>query len=210
MTTSALILNQARELFNQHGIMQITLRDVAAALNKSYGNITYHFAGKAELLAALIHEYEVELANIGAAFETHDNLFVQLLQAPQLSFEVEFKYRFLLNDFLEIQRNFPELLLQTRNRQQERMTTYLRWLQKLQRDGYLRPDLPEEQLQLLMKLSGLLRTFYFMQINSSLPLALLKKQYCHELNALLWPYLTPDGQQQLAAFDTTHTSTKAP
>lgn len=198
-------MNQARELFNQHGIMQITLRDVAAALNKSYGNITYHFAGKAELLTALIHEYEIGMANIGAAFVTHDNLFAQLLQAPLLSFEVEFQYRFLLNDFLEIQRNFPELLLQTQNRQQERMTAYLQWLQKLQHDGYLRPELPEAQLRMLMKLSGLLRTFFFMQINTALPLTTLKKQYHHELNALLWPYLTPGGQQELATFESTQT-----
>ena len=40
MKTKQLIINKAIELFNAKGIKNVTLREIASAINKSYGNVT--------------------------------------------------------------------------------------------------------------------------------------------------------------------------
>jgi AcrR family transcriptional regulator len=62
MQTRNQILNTSRLLFNENGVMNVTLRQVAKALGKSYGNITYHFPTKEDVLTALFEEMNAELA----------------------------------------------------------------------------------------------------------------------------------------------------
>ena len=50
------ILEASRLLFNEKGVMNTTLRDVAKSMNKSYGNITYHFQTKEDVLFSLLDE----------------------------------------------------------------------------------------------------------------------------------------------------------
>ncbi len=53
MTAKDEILRKAIELFNQFGYASITMRDIANAMHKSVGNITYHFPKKADLMSAV-------------------------------------------------------------------------------------------------------------------------------------------------------------
>jgi AcrR family transcriptional regulator len=55
------ILEASRLLFNEKGVMNTTLRDVAKSMNKSYGNITYHFQTKEDVLFSLLDEMNKEL-----------------------------------------------------------------------------------------------------------------------------------------------------
>jgi AcrR family transcriptional regulator len=54
-STKERILNSAVELFNSRGFVNVTMRDIAAELDMSLGNLTYHFKKKEELMEA-IHE----------------------------------------------------------------------------------------------------------------------------------------------------------
>lgn len=47
------ILAQARMLFNEHGFMNVSMRDIADSLHISVGNLTYHFRRKEELIMAV-------------------------------------------------------------------------------------------------------------------------------------------------------------
>lgn len=50
------IINTARRLFNEHGYAGVSMRDIAAALGISVGNLTYHYRRKEELLLAVMAE----------------------------------------------------------------------------------------------------------------------------------------------------------
>ena len=50
MKTKDKIKIKATELFNNKGFKNVTLREVAKALGISYGNVTYHFKTKKEVI----------------------------------------------------------------------------------------------------------------------------------------------------------------
>lgn len=53
MTAKDEILIKAIELFNQYGYESVTMRDIANAMHKSVGNITYHYPKKSDLMSAI-------------------------------------------------------------------------------------------------------------------------------------------------------------
>lgn len=50
------ILDHAREAFNERGVAAVPIREIARELELSPGNVSYHFATKETLIAALVEE----------------------------------------------------------------------------------------------------------------------------------------------------------
>src|SRR3954463_15164671 len=55
--TRSRILDLSLRLFNQRGLRQVGVRDIARALDLSPGNFVYHFATKDQLVEALVREH---------------------------------------------------------------------------------------------------------------------------------------------------------
>lgn len=51
-----LILDQSRKLFNERGVANVTIRQIAKELNMSSGNLNYHFKKREDILEALFEE----------------------------------------------------------------------------------------------------------------------------------------------------------
>lgn len=198
MKTKLLIKNAALNLFNTRGVMNVTLRDVAAALQKSYGNITYHYASKEVLIQDLYKELQSALEQLGQSFGEEEELLRDFIQAPRATYECSLKYRFFYSDYLELQRHFPKFMQEVQMQQRQSMQFYREKLVKLQNMGLLRSDLPAGSLENLMLLSGLVRTFFFIQSPPAMTDSHAEAcRYFTQLNLLLWPYLSPAG---VAAF----------
>jgi AcrR family transcriptional regulator len=194
MKTKNLIKNKALELFNKKGVMNVTLRDVAAALNRSYGNITYHYKTRELLLHALYDDMSAELLDFFGHFKDSDHLLKAILQAPALTFDLTCKYMFFYVDFIEIQRHYIDLAEKARLSNQMRMHHYMQVLLLLQQQGYLRKDLEEGTLEYIMEVSGVVRTWFFIRhspMNSDLTSD--RQEYIVFVNRLLMPYLTEKG-----------------
>jgi len=58
------ILSVARDLFNSEGVGALSAMDVATALGISPGHLYYHFKGKAEIVSALLAEFEAEMTMV--------------------------------------------------------------------------------------------------------------------------------------------------
>jgi AcrR family transcriptional regulator len=194
MKTKVLIKATALTLFNQRGVMNVTLRDVAAELQKSYGNITYHYAGKEVLLQELYNDLQLALQQLGQTFGDGTDLLRDFILAPRATYELSLQYRFFYSDYVELQRHYPELMQEAQKQQQLSMQFYREKLLHLQKLGLLRSDLPAGSLDNLMLLSGLVRTFFFIQSPPAVTDAPAEAaRYFAQLNLLLWPYLTPAG-----------------
>lgn len=50
------ILDQSRKLFNERGVANVTIRQIAKELNMSSGNLNYHFKKREDILDALFEE----------------------------------------------------------------------------------------------------------------------------------------------------------
>ena len=127
MTTKESILIAAITLYNDHGLTNITSRDIAKKLGKSHGNIEYHFKDKETLLLAIYKQMSTEMTTFYDQKKTAVNSFEKfnlLLHELEL---FQIRYGFFNLDILEISRNFKKvnvLLQKTLNTRKEQMTNF--------------------------------------------------------------------------------------
>lgn len=198
MKTKDEIKQAALKLFNENGLINVTLRDVADEVSKSYGNITYHFKNKEKLAEAIYEEMMIELLLLNKSiFESNETLFSKVLKAPYQTFELTMKYIFFYVDFVEIRRNFNVLYLKIDTNNKSRMQIWMHSLIELQKQDYIRADLKESDLFYLMELSGAMRTFFFLKLSKDeLGQMHLKDKYVEYINKLFYPYLTEKGRKE--------------
>jgi AcrR family transcriptional regulator len=200
MKTRAAILQTACACFNAQGLSQVTLRDVAAAMGRSYGNITYHFASKEALVLALYDEMSLALTTISGQFRLSDDPLALILEAPRLTFALSLRYLFLYRDYLDVVRGYPAVAAQAQAANAARMAALRQVFALLQSQGLLDPALGDADIDYIMELSGALRTFFFLQIT---PLDLadpsLEDRYLQKVNRLLLPYLSAAGKTRYHA-----------
>lgn len=196
MNTREQIKKAALELFNNKGCASITLRDVAAKLSKSLGNITYYFPNKAVLIEELYDEMVLELSAKMSIQNPGDNFLDIIITSTENSFSVGMKYIFLYKDYIYIIRTFPKLAKKVEANNNQRKELYFKSFSFMQKQGILNDDLENKDLYYLMDLSGAMRTFFFMQIPEKKPsLKILKKTYIEYVNRLLYPYLSKKGKK---------------
>jgi AcrR family transcriptional regulator len=191
MKTKDLIIDTALRLFNEKGLSSVTLRDVAKSMNKSYGNITYHFPNKAQLIEAIYQQMHLELSDLQKGLD-FANLFHYFLILPYHSFEISVKYLCLTLDHMEMKRNFPEVFNQIKGHNAERQKGWLLGLKKLQKEGFFREDLKTKDFNLLMVISGSVRNAYFQFEEMG---AYDKERFTEVANGILIPYLSQKGKR---------------
>lgn len=192
MKTRDLVKTKALELFNRHGVVNVTLRRVAEELGKSYGNLTYYYKTKEALIEDLYTDMQQELLSIRTGVAVDQSLCLQFLRLPALSYAVSFKYLFFYADYLELRRQYPDFMKKAEHDNQTRAALYMKLLRSLQEMKYLEKDLDTEDLAYLMDLSGIVRTFYF-QRNAMK--ACNEKDFSMACNRLLKPYLSNKGKK---------------
>lgn len=200
MKTIEKIKSTATDLFNQKGVKNVTLREVAKTLDKSYGNITYHFKTKNHLLLELFDEMVAETSEIMKSIAS-ENLFHGILDAPQQTFKISMKYLFFYVDYIEIRRSYKDIFLKAEAGNEFRKKNYLKILELLQSQKILRKELTQDDLNYLMNLSGAMRTFFFLNLHpDNFGDKNLEKKYITYVNNLVKPYLTTKGLREFKAY----------
>lgn len=197
MKTKELIKNTALKLFNERGVMNVPLRDVAAHLKKSYGNITYHFRTKELLVMELYSDMAKELVQIGGKLAKSEDILFSILKAPEWTYDLSVHYLFLFKDYVELLRSFENLASEVNSNNSKRKILMLHILKELQNIELIKAELTETDLDYLMEISGALRTFFFMQrSHDHVHRAQSKSEYVDYTNRLLIPYMTKLGRQR--------------
>jgi AcrR family transcriptional regulator len=189
MKTDKKIKEVSRLLFNEKGVVNVTLRDVAKTMNKSYGNITYHFATKNELIMSIFEDMNTELTLLQKLNDT-SNLFSYLLELPKYNYEITLKYLFFTNDYTEIKRNYANLFEKMYVLNLQRMAKWKEVLIELRRLDYFKASVSNEDLDYIMFLSMSIRSAYF-QLNEIG--SYNKSLYSKIVNQFLKPYLSDKG-----------------
>ena len=107
--TKQKILEAAIEMFNEHGVANVRLQQIANACDISVGNLAYHFKNK-EAIVAFVYDYIFdEFSDILA-----DYLMIDTFQGVDKTLTKYYlffkKYRFYFIDMFEIERNYPDIL----------------------------------------------------------------------------------------------------
>ncbi len=108
MDTRDRLLRRATELFNEHGLEAVGVRDLARDLDLSPGNVSYYFARKENLVAELMSDLAEANSDNVEALAAADSL-PELLDQYREIFRTQYNYRFLARSVVHIVDTYPEL-----------------------------------------------------------------------------------------------------
>ncbi len=109
LNTKERIIKASIRLFNEVGISNVRLLQIAADVGISPGNLAYHFRNKEAIVEAIYDDLQVEISQILSAFRIYPNLMDFDLQLMAY-FTFILKYPFYFLDLLEIKRHYPAIL----------------------------------------------------------------------------------------------------
>ncbi|EAY23988.1 TetR/AcrR family transcriptional regulator [Microscilla marina] len=105
--TKERILDKATELFNEQGITNTSIRNIADALEMSPGNITYHFKSKEEIVQ---HIQERNFQNIQSVLAQSERVglehFDKILDTVMIQQQ---RSRCFFSDTMDLVRNYPSI-----------------------------------------------------------------------------------------------------
>lgn len=102
------IISKAISLFNKYGFSNVSMKDIADALEISPGNLTYHFNRKEDLLLAIYKQMNDEQDELATSINELPGIAnIHALLVPLM--DLNLKYRFFFVDMLHIARTFPSI-----------------------------------------------------------------------------------------------------
>jgi len=194
--TKSRIKEKARALFNEKGLTDTTLRNIAAAVGISQGNLNYHFRTKQDLIEVLYFEL-VELLNEKMGdLPQGETLLKQLFGATKITMTVLYEYRFFLRDLYKIFRENEKIKSHYTNLQQLRTQQFLQFFEVLVANELMRPEEFEGEYQNLYARMNILGDNWInaqelLQGNLESPV----DYYALLLFEVFYPYFTPKGKE---------------
>jgi len=190
------ILEKAKELFNNKGVSNVSIREISREVGISHSNLIYHFKDKNALLNSL-HEQILQHAialnqEISNVTSTLKSLFISTTKG----FDIIYDFRFFMIDFNFILRENEPL----HNRIQEieglRFLMYQGKILKMMDENILREEEFTGEYDLLIKQIRIFSDYwlssaqvYETDIKSSI------RTYAKLLLMLFYPYLSVDGKR---------------
>jgi AcrR family transcriptional regulator len=200
-STKQKILDTSRQLFNDHGYGQVTIRMIAQELKMSSGNLNYHFRRREDILEALYEEMvEVFDARVQAVGD-HPITLTYIEANIISSMDRMIEYRFFWMDLHYLLKANKKIRAHFERVKKERINGYAFVFQSLIRDKILTPpSFPREHELLIKRMIDYSNTWLY----ASSLYEIGKKQNIIEeasfsLMSMLYPYLTAAGQETFRA-----------
>ncbi|MEO1654586.1 MAG: TetR/AcrR family transcriptional regulator, partial [Bacteroidota bacterium] len=186
------IINKSVELFNAQGFYNVSLKEIAKALEISPGNLTYHFPKKADLLRA-IQEEIIRGAEVEFIPEEKIGL-AHLEKLHQVHHQNQLRYRFYFNNLLYMFKAFPDIAEAYREVSRQRLARGRELINYFVREGLFVPESEGINYDVLMKAFWMSSVFWTGQE------AVLGSQegpgQMDVLWGMTWPYLTEKGRAE--------------
>lgn len=143
--TKRKILDAGRELFNTHGIANVSQRRISEHLGISPGNLTYHFKKSDDIIEALYYELVSSIDVAMAEIKSMNYGLPFMFRLIKILVDVFYEYRFIFLDFVHIMRNHERLRKHYEQLSVLRRQQFLEAIQFLIDSGTLRnEELPRE------------------------------------------------------------------
>ena len=175
MGTKDKILQKSLDLFNKYGTDAVTVRQIAAEIGMSHGNLCYHFASTDALIEALYLRLVGEMdavilmphpENIGRGDLLGDAEALARLdlstmyQTTLKTYTLLYQYRFLMLDFVHIMRRIEFVRTHYQQLSLVRRGQFTFLLNQLKINGLVRADLSEQETNDWISLATLFGDFW--------------------------------------------------
>lgn len=196
------ILKCALGLFNEKGISQVSLRTIAAEMQISLGNLTYHFKKREEIIEAL---YLALVGKLDYAIKEEmlgENPFKLLFNIPDVTISCFYEYRFLMLDFVYITRNHSMIRKHYQKLMKVREQQFESILNGLIDAKLIREEIIDNEYKFLFKNLRIVSDFWLSATYIDRNSAIRKKDLLEGsrlLKQMLFPYLTVKGRTAFLA-----------
>ncbi|MEL6674822.1 MAG: TetR/AcrR family transcriptional regulator [Bacteroidota bacterium] len=195
--TKEKILRTAHRLFNEQGVAQVSLRQIAAAIPISHTNLIYHFPNQQAIIAALHEEILAEALRLNQEVQGESHVLKALFQSARLGFKVLYDYRFFMLDLNLIMRADPVLKEKFVQIEQLRAQMYQEVIDRAVQEKLLREaDHPGMWADLIQHIR--IYSDYWLasaEIYDSRKPAAVIADHARLLMGLFYPYLTRKGKE---------------
>lgn len=109
MSTKDKIFEAAVKMFNEHGVANVRLQQIADESGISVGNLAYHFKNKEAIVTFV---YDAIFDEFSAILSDYllENSLLGINQQLKQYYAFFQQYKFYFTDIFEIERNYPELI----------------------------------------------------------------------------------------------------
>lgn len=197
MKTKDRILQAALRQFNELGTDQATVRSIAEEVGISHGNLCYHYKNTDELIEALYLQLVAEISPFAESAFRPDIDLQEVWEQSWLTFQLMYRYRFLLLDFARIIRRIDSMQQNFRQLMVLRRQQFHHGLQQLIERGWMEPEpLPGQYDHLVTQFLIVGNhwitesTIQFEQEGEE-----VVRYYHRAMMALLFPHLSKKGKQ---------------
>jgi len=194
--TKQKILKQSLQLFNELGISNVSLRDIADEAGISVGNLQYHFKKREDIIESLYFQIVEKIDRIYAI--KNEDLLESLLTISNEMIKILFEYHFFLLDFITITRNNKKIKDHYSKLSKHREAAFLEATKVLIDHGIFRKALLKNEYQHLYKRTEVISNFWFSSILIQAK-TLSKKSiegYSLLISQSMYPYLTTKAKKQ--------------
>jgi AcrR family transcriptional regulator len=194
-STKQKIIEGAISLFNEQGIANVRLQQIADAAGISTGNLAYHFNTKETLVQVVYQQVSEELTQSLRLYSVYPNLLDFDLQLSRL-FQTFRNYPFFLLDLAEIQRFYPSIQKDTEQFFAKLTIQLEKRIEFNQQRSIIQPATPAHPYRRLAEAMVLTITFWSTQQR------LMNREWDNEpaFKQAVWlhltPFLTGKGQQE--------------
>ncbi|MGM0588589.1 MAG: TetR/AcrR family transcriptional regulator [Bacteroidota bacterium] len=196
MSTKEKILNAALRLFNDQGLAEVTLRQIAMEVGISQGNLNYHFKKRQDIIERLYFRL-VEAMDQAFQDLQHQSLDLEMMyHINRVTMEEMYKYRFLLLDFVQVMRDNQTIKGHYAKVRQQRTDQFKRIIENLQANGLVRKEEFDQEFERLFVRMNIMGDFWlsFSEFADKLKPKELADKYAILFCECIYPYLTDVGK----------------
>lgn len=191
--TKTKILSATLRLFNQHGLVNVRLQQIANEVGISVGNLAYHYYSKEAIVKAIDQELSQQIA----PFIANDRLFLSLMDFDNhlaRYYHLLRNYAFYFTDLLELKRAYPKLYRKQKNYIQQITQQIENWFIANVQRGLIQSAIRPQHYKIIAHTIWMIITFWMTQpIDKGLP-----EERERIFKEVVWsqvlPYLTESGR----------------
>jgi AcrR family transcriptional regulator len=203
METRERIWRKALEMFNNQGIGNVGIREIARELEMSPGNLSYHFPKKEDLIREGFMRLAMANDEAFESFRGSDQRMGDLLRLLQTIFRNQYRFRCITSGGIDLFLKAGEMGFDYPAAEARRKSFYASTFNQLRKNGDFRPSMQEADIQLLLSYISLIARFWIYEAQISYAERDLETNIRHYLQlmaGIFLPYTTDTGRKAVDIF----------
>ncbi len=194
--TKIRILEAALQLYNEKGVANTSIRQIANEAHISHSNLIYHFSSHEEIIVALHDQLLEKAIQLNQELHITESILLSFFENTKSGFKIVFEYQFLFLDLHYLCSTYPKIKQAILSVEQIRSGMYRELIDKLVSQSMMRTEEFDGEYDILINQIKMFSDHWIvsstiydnMMVNDRI------EKYAFQLTSIFFPYLTKSGK----------------